>query len=550
VRLAVPSIVESLLQSMVYLIDALMLARVGELELAAVSLTGIFLWRLTEIVGCIQKGTSAFVARRWGEGRFGDARRAATHGVTLAIVLGLTAATFVFPFLGWVFKSLGGEDQVLPVAVGYASMVLLAFPFTQMFINLSSSLRASGDTRTPALATILINICNVFLNYVLIFGKFGFPRLGMVGAGIATGLALFIGWAFLMSMTVRGLHPRSLFHAPYPVYGETDDSEKAIEAGGVAALDTMPPPPRRVDTHPAGDVRPPFKDLRLDDSSPNTRTSPSSDQSDLTDRTDDLRSAPTPKSASISPGPTYSALSTAPPSARGAGEKGVFRFVRSGLRLWIPEVTPTVLRVTAPTVVEEIFVSAGFLTFFWMLAQSGTTAMAAHSAVVRIESLSYMLSVGFTVSASTMVGQALGRGDAAMARRVFWLCALFAMTLMGSLGIVFALVPGWLLGWFAKGQGFLDIAVPLLLIASIEQPMMGAAATLSGGLRGAGDTVSPTISQFFGTLGVRVGIGYFLAFHLGLGIQGVYWGTLIDWTVRASILTVFVLRGRWKTVRV
>ncbi len=240
VRLAVPSIIENLLQSAVYLVDALMLAQVGELELAAVSLTGIFLWRLTEIVACFQKGSSAFVARRWGEGRHDRASRAATHGVALAAVLGLVAVSIVLPFLGWIFRKLGGEERIIPVAVGYATMVLLAFPFTQMFINLSSSVRAAGDTRTPAFATILINACNVLLNYLLIFGHFGFPRLGMQGAGIATGISLFMGWAFLMTMTGRGLRPRSIFHTQ--VLAEADDSEKAIEAGGLSAKGFGPAP--------------------------------------------------------------------------------------------------------------------------------------------------------------------------------------------------------------------------------------------------------------------------------------------------------------------
>ncbi len=161
-----------------------------------------------------------------------------------------------------------------------------------------------------------------------------------------------------------------------------------------------------------------------------------------------------------------------------------------------------------------------------------------------------MMGVGFAVSASTLVGQALGRRDPRMARRAFWLCALFAMSIMGIIGSVLAAAPGWFLGHFSREREFLGIGIPLLIIAAIEQPMIGATATLSGGLRGAGDTLSPTISQFYGTLGVRVGIGYLLAFHYKMGIQGMYWATVIDWTVRAAILTALVLGGRWKSIRV
>ncbi len=502
VRLAIPSTIENLLQSFVFLVDAWMLAQVGETELAAVSLTGIFLWRLTEVVGCIQKGSAAFVARRWGEGRHDSARTAVTHGVVLAATLGLLAASAILFLLPAIFSLLGGRGEVINVAVAYTTAVLLAFPFTQMLINLASSFRAAGDTRTPALATILVNILNVILNYILIFGKFGFPALGMLGSGIATGLSLFAGWAFLMSMAARGVRPRSLF---LPVATpKLDETEKQIEAGGVSAL-----------THPH-------------------LLTPQSPRSP-----DDAES----KAATLSK-KSVRILPPKPPLPER------FHLTARGLRLYLRDTTSTILRISRPTLVEELIVSVGFLTFFRMIAESGMTALAAHSAVVRIESISYMMGVGFAVAASTMVGQFLGRSDPRNAGRALWLCTAFAMSIMGLLGILFCLFPGVILSRFSEGREFLSIAIPLLIIAAIEQPMLGAATTLSGGLRGAGDTLSPTISQAFGTLGVRVGIGYVLAFPMEMGIQGIYWATVIDWTLRTAILAALIARGRWRRVQV
>lgn len=477
-RLAIPSMAENILQSAVFLVDALMLAAVGELELAAVSMTGIFLWRLTEVIGCLQIGTAAFVARRWGEGRADQARIAATHGVTLAAALGLLTALVVLPFTPWIFRLLSGGEELVGVSVVYTTAILLVFPITQIRINLSASLRAAGDTRTPTLASIVVNLLNVALNYVLIFGKFGLPRLGMAGAGIATALALVIGTGVLLVLAGRGLHPKRLFDEP--VVPEVNPAELGIEPSTNPVIPAAQTPP-------------------------------------------------------------------APPDAAAAPD-ATFRLVREGFRLRVPGVTGTIFRVSRVSLLEELIVSVGFLTFYRMIATFGTTAMAAHSAVVRLESLSYMIGAGLAVSSSTLVGQSLGRRETATAARAFQLCALLAASLMGTLGIVYAAIPHHLLGWFSMRPGFIELAVPLMIIAAIEQPLIGIAATLGAGLRGAGDTFSPTIAQLVGNLGFRIGFGYLLAFHFGLGIQGIYWATVIDWFLRTLVLTGFILRGRWRSI--
>ncbi|MDX2174853.1 MAG: MATE family efflux transporter [Candidatus Sumerlaeia bacterium] len=454
-RLAFPSIVENFFHSAVYMVDAMFLATLGESELAASSFAGMLMWRLNATVASHQYAFGAYIARRWGEGRHALAREAASHAVTLAAVLGMVVVIAMMPLLELVLGLLSGSAEVVPTAYVYIVPILLAFPLQQARVVLSSSLRAAGDTVSPQIATLIVNLVNVFLNWVLIFGNLGAPRLGIMGAGIGTALAIATGALFLFFRARFGIRPRKLFaDAPRRAGASQRDS-------AVVALPTR------------------------------------------------------------------------------------------GARLWLPSVTPRIARLAGPSLIEEILITIGFLGFFRMITDCGTTAMAAHSAVSAIESLSFNAGAGFAFAAGTLVGQCLGRRDKALALRSMQLCVLFAVVVMGGLGICFAAFPGVFVRAFLPpdaGPDFAYTATILLLIVAVEQPVLGATQVLGGSLRGAGDTLSPTIAQIAGTVCVRLGLGYYLAFGLGWGVVGLYWATVVDWTLRTSVLSYLVFRGRWSRI--
>ncbi len=472
-RLAIPSIVENLFHSAVYSVDVLMLGMLGERELAASSLTSMFLWRTTMVVASLQYGAAAFVARRWGAGEFAQARRAATHATLLAALLGALAAAVLIPLLPRVFTLLGAPAEVVPLATAFTTPILIVFPLVQMRTVLGATLRAAGDTLTPQLATLVVNVLNVAFNYVLIFGKLGVPAMGMPGAGIGTAGAISCGLMFLVWRSRRGVRPRRLF----------------------APVEVVP-------------------------------------------AEEDLRQEP------VAPMPVV---------VEGArARSGVFTFSARGMRLWIDGITAPILRVTRTALLEEVLVTAGFFGFIRLIAGMGTTSLAAHSAVSAIESFSYNAGAGFAVAAGTLVGQALGRRDQQLALRAMSLSLLMAAVTMGTFGILYCVAPQWFLRWFLPSDAspaFVWLAVQLLLVAAMEQPLLGATQTLGGSLRGAGDTLSPTIAQLVGTISVRLGLGWFLGVHLGWGGVGLYLATVIDWGVRAGFLAWCVWRGRWRRIR-
>jgi Na+-driven multidrug efflux pump len=228
----------------------------------------------------------------------------------------------------------------------------------------------------------------------------------------------------------------------------------------------------------------------------------------------------------------------------------LFRLNRPGLRLWMPRITPTVLRVSLPTLGEEILYSAGFITFIGMVGWLGTDVLAAHGAVVRLEAFSFTAGWGIAVATGAMVGQAIGARNLPLARRFFSLNTTVAMVVMGLAAYVFVLFPEQLLGLFRLNDKVMSIGVTLMMILAMQQSLMGASMALGAGLRGAGYTIAPLLTLLGGMLLMRLGLGYWLAWPMGLGIEGIYWATNADWLVRMIVLLWFVRSGKWERVKV
>lgn len=440
--LAAPVVVEQLFRSAVYFADAWMVSGLGKPQLAAVSLAGVFLWRVTETFACTQHSVAAYVARRWGGHQYAEASAALARGVAIAFAIGTVVALLSFPLLRGFFTLMQTPPEVVTPALHYTWSVMAVFPLTLVYFNLGTALRATGNTRTPTIVAIAVNSLNVLLNYVLIFGHFGAPKLGMMGAGIATGASYACGALYLLWRLARGVRP---------------------------------------------------------------------------------------------------------PGSFGEGEGAVLRLARGGVA--VPGLVRTIFRVAAPSFSEELLVSAGFLFFYSMIARCGTEALAAHTIVVRIEAISFTMGAGCSVAAATMVGQALGRGDQASALRAFWMNTVIGVVLLGSAGIVFALAPGSFLSLFKGGSDLLAMGTMMMYLVAVQQPLLAITNTFAGGLRGAGDTLSPNIAQLVGQLLIRIAGSWWLGFHLGLGMEGIYLATCVDWTVRAGILGALIAQGRWRRVK-
>ncbi|MBX3729405.1 MAG: MATE family efflux transporter [Candidatus Sumerlaeia bacterium] len=472
-RLGAPSVLENFLSSAIILTDALMLARLenNTVFLAATALTGVCFWRIVNVFGCTQTGAGAYVSRRWGEERHEDASRALGHTMALGAILGLAAAALVWAFVPALFSMMGARDEVLRVSVTYFRILLLVMPVRLALLSMTACMRAAGDTRTPLLLMALMVVSNLVLNWLLIFGKLGFPRLEMDGAALASAASFVLGTSVGALLLRRGLRPRRLIArnvgTPIVYDPKTGDEE--------AAANLVPDP---------------------------------------------------------------------------SAHAGVLAIKRGMLRPWLPGVTPTILRISRPALGEEMLYSVSFITYLAMVGHFGAHVLAAHSATVRIESLSFTAGWGVAVATGTMVGQALGAGQLGLARRLFSFNISLSMIAMGLLGIVFVSFPDFLLGLFRLSGESRDVGRMILYVLGFAQVPMAAAMCMQGGLRGAGDTLSPFLTQFAGVIGMRLGVGYLLTWPLGFGVMGIYYATALDWVTRALFLWWFLARGRWERIKV
>jgi putative MATE family efflux protein len=427
-KLAIPSIAENLLQTALMIIDTLMISYYGSVPVAAATTAGIILWRTHMVLGCIDRGTTAMVARFSGEGNHELVARTIAQSTWLALLIGAIQTSAGLVFAPQMLTALGTSEEVTAAATPYLRAIFVASGARMFFFVAAAALRGVGDTRTPMWITLWMNVLHVVANYALIFGHWGFPELRLLGSGVSTAVSLFFA------------------------------------AGAVAWVMF--------------------------------------------------------------------------------GGRTAFRIRPSHFGLDLP-IMRTILRISFPAFLEEILISVGWLIFFSYIARMGTAVLAAHGIASRIESVSYMAGYGFSIAAATMVGQALGMDSVRLARKAFRRTTRYCVIVMSLIAIVLILFADQLIQAFHPTPEVREIGRVLLLIAAIEQPLLGICMTLWGGLRGAGDTLSPMLGSFVGTIVIRVFVVYWLAFTLGLGIYGVYIGTLIDWAIRALLLFAFYFHGRW-----
>jgi len=187
--LAWPMAAEMFLQTLTQIVDMVMVSRLGEVAVAAVGLSFRPLFFVMSIFLGISAGTTALVARSMGSGDREEAHRVTQQTVLATTGVAIVLSAILHLLAPGIQRFMGATPEVLPFGVGYIRSLTWGLVFMHVSHVATAALRGAGDTRTSMKANVLGNVLNVFLNWVLIFGNLGFPRLGVVGAGIATSIS-------------------------------------------------------------------------------------------------------------------------------------------------------------------------------------------------------------------------------------------------------------------------------------------------------------------------------------------------------------------------
>ncbi|MFI3325649.1 MAG: MATE family efflux transporter [Clostridia bacterium] len=201
--IALPAIIEQIMITAVQYIDTAMVGSLGQNATAAVGLTSSTTWLFNGLLSGAAIGFSVQVAQHIGAGRIEKARSVIRQSLTFVLIFGISLATIGFSISFFLPTWLGADVAIISDAGMYFRILSMTIPFNFCVLMLSGIIRCAGDSKTPMLLNLCINILNVCFNFLFInatktyilFGKeitvWG-AGLGVAGAALGSGLALFI----------------------------------------------------------------------------------------------------------------------------------------------------------------------------------------------------------------------------------------------------------------------------------------------------------------------------------------------------------------------
>lgn len=433
-RIAYPSCIELALTSLVSMVDLIMVGGLGTWAISAVGLTTQPKFVLMTMVMAMNVGATALVSQSKGAGKREQAnlytRQALIINLLLAVafsIIGIFASKALVLFMG------AEEEKVLLSGTAYLQIQMGSFIFFGLTSTITAVLRGIGDSRSAMLYNSAANLVNICLNYLLIEGHFGFPRLEVAGASLATAISQVV--AFVLAL-ITVLRKNSYLH-----------------------IDIK------------SDFRPRLKECK------------------------------------------------------------------------------EIFSIGMPAALEQLMMRAGTMIFSKTIASLGTLEFAAHQVIMNIQTLSMMNGQVFAVSATTLMGQSLGKKRPDMAQAYTSRCQRSGMLVAIFLGLVFLLFGKPLSSLYTNDLACIDICLSILWIVALIQPFQSSQFIVSGALRGAGDTKFVAKLTFFTVMLLRPGLAILAVNGFHLGLPGAWFAITIDQILRAVVILARYYSGKWKFLK-
>ena len=205
ISLAMPSVLEMVLISLINMMDTVMVSTIGTDAVAAVGLVGQPRMLMLCFFFALNTGITAVIARRKGEGRREDANRVLRNSLVIVLLLSLTLMAIMLPLAEPLMRFAGAEEgRTLEDAVTYFLILGYALPFNTLSMGICAAQRGIGNTKLTMYVNISSNLVNILFNYLLINGIGPFPRLGVKGAAIATAIGVIFGFVLCIISLIRG----------------------------------------------------------------------------------------------------------------------------------------------------------------------------------------------------------------------------------------------------------------------------------------------------------------------------------------------------------
>ena len=434
IQLALPIALENVLHMAVFIVDIIMVGRLGTTAVAAVGLAGALNFVITMIFCALNAGTTALVARNFGAEEKAEAQTVAGQSLLLAIILGLIISPLIFYFASDILILMSAEESVVTLGSTYLKIVLSFLVLRLIILTGTAIFRGAGDTRTPMMITLVMNCANILFNWLLIFGIWIFPRMEVEGAAWATSIAYIIGASLIF---YRLLSKKSIL---------------SINLKNIIGINKS--------------------------------------------------------------------------------------------------IIQRILRISLPATLDAFLTQIGYLFFIKIVAMLGTVALAAHQIAIRIEAISFMPGYALAIATATLVGQSIGAKKIELARLSMKRNCQIALMMMGFFAFIFLAFAKPMAKVFHPEQDVLALSAFCIMIAAIEQPALAIYMVYAGGLRGAGDTLSPMIVTIAGTLCFHLPVAYIFGIVLEWGLAGIWFGAALGWILRSIAVYVLFRSGRWKKIKI
>lgn len=184
--ISIPAVIQQLLSNLLQICDTLMIASLGALAISGVSVANKFFFIFTLLIYGLTNGIGLFIAQYYGASNKKEYNRIFRFGLNLCLV---TSAVFMIFLMIWpeITMSIFVQNQdIIDFGVTYVSIICYSYIPFAVAMMCGVAFRVKGDTKTPMIAGGISFFLNVFLNYLLIYGSWGFPKWGVSGAAVAT----------------------------------------------------------------------------------------------------------------------------------------------------------------------------------------------------------------------------------------------------------------------------------------------------------------------------------------------------------------------------
>lgn len=206
------------------------------------------------------------------------------------------------------------------------------------------------------------------------------------------------------------------------------------------------------------------------------------------------------------------------------------------------------LNIGLPAMIEQLLMRTGIIIFTRTVASLGTTAYATHQICMNIVSLSFMTGQAFAVSATTLVGQSLGRRRPDMAEAYCSKARITGLISALVFMVVFAVFGREIVSLYNSDPSIIETGAKIMLFVAFLQPFQTSQFIIAGGLRGAGDTKATALITFLTVLLLRPGLAILLV-NAGLGLYGAWIAFVSDQLTRSFLVLTRYNSGKWKLIK-